>query len=632
MRPCIANARNTKLDDPLTNTDNSVMGRFLAKLRRNMLRTRFILGLLSLAIILLSMAVYSVRSTRNLSDTIKSITSENYDILKELQDAKLAGSYLLHSVLLSEQGQWVRARSLAQRETARLQNAVMGYQNNVGVSMYPNQSLRFQDAAFRAVEYSILFADPGTTQEGIDTLRTVLSATIIEMSHTASDLERRFVDNVAIRAERSQTTAEDTELYIIIAVLLALLGSIYVSWQLVIWILEPIRYLATRIQLISVGNYDQKVPVVSEDELGILAVSFNKMSTMLKLYSEQMSEQILILQRTIQKTFSTFPHPIFIMQDNLEVEYRNPAADRFLAALGYKEGDSVADFLTREMELQLDLDGDYIPEGLNDAMTYRVGNQERHYLPRLLRLKDSNEMGPGLAVILDDITSIRLVDGIKSNLISTVSHEIKNPLTTLRMAIHLLLEQNIGHLNGRQEELATMIRDESERMLETLDGLLELARIDHSDQIIHLERCNVPEMISGVISESHELAELRKVSLVAKLDHRVAEVLADRRVLRHVLRNFISNACKYANPGEVDIVAEKTSYGVRFSVIDRGPGIPEEHHRRLFERFWRIPGEGSEGSGLGLAIVKQMADSHGARVGVKTNEYGGTTFWFELPD
>ncbi len=597
-----------------------------------MLRTRFILGLLSLAIILLSMAVYSVRSTRNLSETIKSITSENYDILNELQDAKLAGSYLIHAVLLSEQGHWVRARSLAQRETDRLQTAILGYQNNVGVSMYPNQSLRFQNSAFRVVEYSILFSDPTTSEDGIDTLRSALSATIIEMSHNASDLERRFVDNVTIRAERSQTTAEDTELYIIVAVFLALLGSIYVSWQLVIWILDPIRYLATRIQLISEGNYNQQVPVVSEDELGILAVSFNKMSTMLKQYSEQMSDKIMVLQRTIQKTFSTFPHPIFIMQDNKEVEYRNPAADRFLDALGYKEGESVADFLSKEMDFELNIESDYIPEGLNDAMTYRIGNQERHYLPRLLRLKDSNELGPGLAVILDDITSMRLVDGIKSNLISTVSHEIKNPLTTLRMASHLLLEQNVGQLNDRQEELAIMIRDESERMLETLDGLLELARIDHSDQIVQVELCNVSDVLSGVISDNQELAQLRNITLVTIIDHRSEKVLADKRILCHILRNFVSNACKYAIPSEVYVTAEKTSYGVRFSVTDRGPGIPEEHHHSLFERFWRIPDEGNEGTGLGLAIVKQMSDSHGGKVGVTSNEYGGTTFWFELPD
>jgi signal transduction histidine kinase len=452
------------------------------------------------------------------------------------------------------------------------------------------------------------------------------------MSHSASDLERRFVDNVTIRAERSQSIAEDTEQYIFIAVILALLGSIYVSWQLVLWILEPIRYLATRIQLISEGNYDQHVPVVSEDELGILAGSFNKMSNKLKLYSEQMSEQILILQRTIQKTFSTFPHPIFIMQDNQEIEYRNPAADRFLHALGYSENESVADFLSKQIDFSFDGESDYIPEGLNDAMTFRIGNQERHYLPRILRLKDPNEVGPGFAVILDDITSMRLVDGIKSNLISTVSHEIKNPLTTLRMAIHILLEQNVGSLNSRQEELATMIREESERMLETLDGLLELARIDHSDQIIHVELCNVPDILSGVIAESEELAGLRQIELVARHDDQSEYVLADKRVLRHILRNFISNACKYANSGEVVVEAKKTATGVRFAVIDRGPGIPEEHHRSIFEKFWRIPGEANNGTGLGLAIVKQMADSHGGTVGVTTNEHGGTTFWFELPD
>jgi len=608
-----------------------MLRRLIGKLRSNMLRTRFLLGLLSLAIILLSMAVYSVRSTRNLSDTVKSITSENYDVLKELQNAKLAGSYLLHSIILAEQGQWVRSRSLAQRETDRLQQAILGYQKNLGNAMYPNQSLRFQDAAYRVVEYSILFSDPATPKSAIDTLKNTLSATILEMSHNASDLERRFVDNVNIRAERSKSTADETELYIIIAVVLALLGSVYVSWQLVLWILEPIRYLATRIQLISEGNYNQSVPVVSDDELGILAGSFNKMSSKLKLYSDQTSEQILLLQRTIHKTFSTFPHPIIIMKDNQEVDYRNPAANRFLVALGYKEGESLTDFLSRHMDLQLDTKSDYIPEGLNDALTFRIGSQERHFLPRILHLTDQYELNQGLAVILDDITSMRLVDGIKSNLISTVSHEIKNPLTTLRMAIHLLIEQNVGKLNDRQEELAMMIREESERMLITLDGLLELARIDHSNQIIHLEMCDVTELVTEVINEFYELAMLRNVDLKLRIDDGLNIILVDKRVLRHILRNFMSNACKYALQGDVQVVVEKMLSSIRFSVTDSGPGIPVEHHRNLFEKFWRIPGEGNNGTGLGLAIVKQMADSHGGKVGILANEFGGSTFWFELP-
>jgi two-component system, NtrC family, sensor histidine kinase KinB len=355
------------------------------------------------------------------------------------------------------------------------------------------------------------------------------------------------------------------------------------------------------------------------------------MSIKLKLYSEQTSEQIVLLQRTIQKTFATFPHPILIMKDNQEVDYRNPAAERFLSSLGYHEGEPVVDFLSRHMDLQLKTKKDYIPEGLNDALTFRIGSQERHFLPRILHLTDQHDMNQGLAVILDDITSMRLVDGIKSNLISTVSHEIKNPLTTLRMAIHLLLEQNIGKLNERQEELAAMIREESERMLQTLDGLLELARIDHSNQIIHLEMCNVSELLMEVINENKELAGLRNVDLELKIDDNIDIILVDKRVLRHILRNFVSNACKYANKSCVTVVAERKKASVLFSVIDHGPGIPVEHHQNLFDKFWRIPGEGNNGTGLGLAIVKQMADSHGGTVGILSNEFGGSTFWFELP-
>src|SRR5690606_28819967 len=134
---------------------------------------------------------------------------------------------------------------------------------------------------------------------------------------------------------------------------------------------------------------------------------------------------------------------------------------------------SIIDFLQENMDTIIPAESDYLPENLNEALTFRIGSQERHYLPKIVQLRDPSAPKLGVAVILDDITSMRLVDGIKTNLISTVSHEIKNPLTTMRMAIYLLIEKNVGPLNDRQMELAEMIRDESDRMLETLDGLLE---------------------------------------------------------------------------------------------------------------------------------------------------------------
>jgi len=614
--------------------NNSTKGwiqRVTRVVQQNMLRTRFLLGFLSLAIILLAMAMYSIRSTRNLTDTISAITSENYLVLRSLQDAKLSGSYIMQSLLLSEQGQFLRARALAEREINRLERSITEYQTQIGISMYPSQSQRFQDAGLRSVAYTRLFIDPLTSDAVRDTLTSTLGVVILEMSHSAADLERRFIDNISIKAERSKFTADNTQTYVFIAVLIAIFGSIYVSWMLVLWILKPIRQLATQFQLISQGNYGLQVPILSGDELGLLARSFNQMSSKLKLYSDQTSEKILMLQRTIQRTFASFPHPILIMRDDNQVEYSNPAADRFLNELGYDNEVSIIDFLQENMDTIIPGESDYLPENLNEALTFRIGSQERHYLPRILQLRDPSVPKLGMAIILDDITSMRLVDGIKTNLISTVSHEIKNPLTTIRMAIHLLIEKNVGPLNDRQTELAEMIRDESERMLETLDGLLELARIDHRDQIINKDHCMIHSLVKSVIDEHTELAALRSIKLEMEIDERYPEIKADTRIVRHILRNFTSNACKYADPGKVRIKTGAKGNYLRFSVIDEGPGINLDIHDKLFERFWRIPGESQSGTGLGLSIVKQMAESHGGKVGVESNSDTGSTFWVDIP-
>jgi len=616
----------------MVNTHSKIwVRRFTRAIQHNMLRTRFFLGFLSLVIILLAMAMYSMRSTRNLTDTITAITSENYQVLRDLQDAKMSGSSITQALFLAEQGHTVRARALAEREVNKLERSVTEYRTNIGTTMYPSQSRRFQEAGYRSVAYTRLFIDPETPQSIRDTLNATLSVVIQEMSHNANDLERRFIDNVSIKAERSKYTAEKTQTYVFVAVTIAILGSLYVSWMLVLWILKPIRQLAAQFHLISQGNYGLQVPMLSGDELGLLAKSFNHMSSKLKLYSDQTSEQILLLQRTIQRTFASFPHPILIMRDDNQVEYSNPAANRFLSELGYNPNDSIVDFLQQHMDTIFQAESDYLPENLNEALTFRIGSQERHYLPRILQLRDPSAPKLGMAIILDDITSMRLVDGIKTNLISTVSHEIKNPLTTMRMAIHLLIEKNVGPLNDRQTELAEMIRDESERMLDTLDGLLELARIDHRDQIINKDVCDVHDVVLSVILEHQELAALRSIVLEMDIDDRQPKIMADIRILCHILRNYTSNACKYANPGTIVIRTESMGNFLRFSVIDGGPGIDKDIHNKLFERFWRIPGESQAGTGLGLAIVKQMAESHGGKVGLDSDTGMGSTFWFDIP-
>jgi two-component system, NtrC family, sensor histidine kinase KinB len=224
-------------------------------------------------------------------------------------------------------------------------------------------------------------------------------------------------------------------------------------------------------------------------------------------------------------------------------------------------------------------------------------------------------------------------DEVKTNLVSTVSHELKTPLTSIRMGLHLLLEERIGPLNPKQLELLVAAREDSERLLRIINDLLDLARLESGQTRQRLEVVSPGTLIDDALPDLRSLAEAHDSRLVADVAPDLPDVTVDSRQISHVFANFVSNAARFSKPGE-DVVLSVKSVGktVRFSVLDHGPGIPKEFQQRVFERFFRIPGtEESKGIGLGLAIAKEIVVSHGGSIGLHSTPGEGSEFYFDLP-
>ncbi len=374
-------------------------------------------------------------------------------------------------------------------------------------------------------------------------------------------------------------------------------------------------------------NLDQVLPVQSHDELGQLADAFNKMAGKLRLYRQTTTDELVHARQATEIVFAALLDPIVIFSADGEIAYQNPASERLRKKLAGTEINLPVVPLAMKV---LRGEGDYLPESFDQAICVRVDDREKFLLPRVIGLRDG---GAGAVVILHDVTRFRLLDDVKTNLVATVSHELKTPLTSIRMAVHLLLEERIGALNPKQTELLIASRDDAERLLDLINNLLDLAKLESGASVSERRAQPPEELVRRAVHEARDLVSFAGLKLATHVDDHLPPVAISADQLSHVFSNLISNAAKHSPPGE-EIVVAAVAQGraVRFSVTDHGPGIPAAERERVFEKFYRLPGEPREGAGLGLAICREIVRAHDGQIGVVAAAGGrGSEFFFVLP-
>ena len=245
---------------------------------------------------------------------------------------------------------------------------------------------------------------------------------------------------------------------------------------------------------------------------------------------------------------------------------------------------------------------------------------------------DNEKQPVGIVLIFEDITQLRQQDDMKRGLISTVSHQLKTPLTSIRMALHLLLEEKVGALTEKQAELLIAARDDSDRLYTIVEDLLDINRIESGR--VQLNCCPVSShaLLLRAVESFQSAYRDHGVSLKFELPDNVSEAWADKTQIEQVFANLLTNALKYTSPGgTVTVSAQAGKELVSFSVSDTGRGIPAQYVSRIFDQFFRVPDTAAEpGAGLGLAIAKEIVEAHGGTITVDSYEGRGSTFTFTL--
>jgi len=187
---------------------------------------------------------------------------------------------------------------------------------------------------------------------------------------------------------------------------------------------------------------------------------------------------------------------------------------------------------------------------------FRAG-RESFFLPQAIPILDENQRLDGVTVVLADVTELRRLDETKSDLLSTVSHELKTSLTSVRMAIHLLLEDKVGELNRQQSELVLAAREDADRLHHIIEGLLDMGRIQAGRLEMEMKPMAVQEIVEHALDEFHAPFKEKGVRLSAGIPADIPVVLADPTRVYHILRNLLDNAIRFTNPGgEVHVTAE----------------------------------------------------------------------------
>jgi NtrC-family two-component system sensor histidine kinase KinB len=590
------------------------------------------MGLLPLLVLLLCVGCYAIVLFSRLGGAVDVILRENYRSIVASQNMKESAERMDSALFFTLAGESELARKMYDENLPIFEENLNVELHNITIpgegalaaklkklhEQYAARAKVFLSTEDAAVRRKMYFSEmlPAFT-EVKNTAHSILELNQTNMVH--ADSEAR---TLSVRSAR----------YMVVAIVVGLSVSLFFASQLQRSILSPIQALTSSARELGEGNLDQVVAVVSGDEMGQLADTFNKMAAKLRAYRQVTADEILHARQMTEITFSAFPDPIIALDATGAINFKNPAAERLLLKL--RLDDHLPEQVSDQVQAVLRGGEDYVPTSFANAICVRPDDKETFYLPRVIGIRGDKGTVFGAAIILQNVTRLRLLDEVKTNLVSTVSHELKTPLTSVRMALHLLLEEAIGGLNAKQTELLIAARDDSERLLNMINDLLDLARIESGATRMIIEAKYPQELLKDAIEQGKDVAEQHGVKLVpACVTNNLPAVGVEPPQIAHVFSNLITNAAKHSPRGENIVVeAKRHDGGVRFAVIDKGEGIPSQYQSRLFDKFYRVPGTERTGAGLGLSIAREIVHAHHGSIGVKSAPGEGTEFFFILPD
>lgn len=603
-------------------------------------RGKLLLGQLPLLLALLVLTVFALATVSSIGDSAQNILQDNYRSVLAAQRMKEAIERMDSGALFVIAGQhklgWEQVGSHRKRFDQELQieeanitevgEAEIARKLRSAWEHYLHQLQRFQSLDDSSSLRQHYFQD--------------LAPAFLQVKQCADEVLGLNQDAMMHKSERARLTAQrlshSTMLAALAAMGIGILASTYLTTRLV----RPLSLLGQAVRRIGKGDLDARAQVSGGDELAQLAKDVNTMAEQLGRYRRSTLGELIQAQQSAQSIMDSLPDPVLLFDESGRILSTNHPADVLLGMDERSEGDPLSTLPVQLRSVVLSVRshvlsgrGSYVPRDFAEAVATQTAEGDRYLLPRAAPVYDERGAVQGVAVILQDITRLRRFDELKNDLVATVAHEFRTPLTSLRMSIHLCLEELPGPLTEKQTELLFAAREDCERLQAFIDDLLDLAKLQAGRLEMRKSRIPIHQLLQGALAEQSAYAEQMQVQLrIESSLLPLAETEVDPERLSMVFGNLIANAIRHSPVGTVvTVCAEEESARFRFSVRDEGPGIAPDYQREVFHKFFRVPGNHSGAAGLGLSIAKEIVEAHGGEIGVQSEPGHGATFYFFIP-
>ncbi|PWS26853.1 PAS domain-containing sensor histidine kinase [Pedobacter yonginense] len=432
-------------------------------------------------------------------------------------------------------------------------------------------------------------------------------------------------------------------LYIMIAATLSFLILFTFIVNFPGFVANPLAEFSSAIKQISRKNYKQRLRFENDDEFTELADAFNGMVVKLNEWENSNLSKIKSEKSRIEAIIAQMQDAIIGLNEKGEVLFLNHLAAKLMNLDEDKIiGQNVSELVKKNELLKRiikpETDDKTLKIYADDKESYFLLESREIVIPNYEEQEEKtlveSSKSAGSVYVLKNITQFKELDEAKTNFIATVSHELKTPLSSIKMSLKLLNDERVGAMNEEQSQLVNHIKEDSDRLLKITSELLDLSQAETGNLKLTFAITQPLAIVEYALDAVKFQAEQKSINLEVNCDDRLPNVNADIQKTAWVLVNFLSNALRYSSEkSKVVIDVFQKDKFIQFSVQDYGKGIDEKYQKRLFERYFQVPtdGQNKSGSGLGLAISKDFIEAEHGKIWVVSAIGEGSKFCFTLP-
>ena len=444
------------------------------------------------------------------------------------------------------------------------------------------------------------------------------------------------MDAIKLKSDVAKKTSETANFWVIIIGTLCFLIAFNLLVNLPNNIANPIKELTSSIQEIANKNYSERVHFLDHNEYGDLARSFNTMAEKLEEYSNSSLHKLTFEKKRLETLINNMHDPIIGLDNQDVILFVNNEA---LKIIGLKKEEVIG-----KSALKLALENDLIRTLLNNKSSLQktalikifADCKESYFEKETINITitptgEDKTIDSGNVIILRNITIFKELDFAKTNFIATVSHELKTPISSIKLSLQLLEKSETGKINEEQKQLIESIKEDSQRLLKITGELLDISQLETGNIHLSIEKSNPYQIVNYAVDAVKVQSEQKQIELIIETENDLPKVKADSEKTGWVLINFLTNAIRYSSENSkivVKLMQEKDQ--VVFQVVDSGKGIDKRYKSKIFDKYFQIPGSNKSGTGLGLAISKEFIEAQNGTIGMESELGFGSTFYFKL--